>query len=143
MENISFSELRKQRKFHLEKIAEINQQIADYQSNRLAEKHQIKKNELIYINAEYVKVFSGDPYLNRLLFTKIDDFSFCFPRGLSAKLKAQHLFYVWQIVIRHEQYFQQENVLGFVLAKKLQRHLAERGLHLGMKLRHLMKTPEV
>lgn len=142
MENTSFGELQKQRKFHLEKIAELNQQIADYQTQRLAEKRQISKAELQYINEEYIKVFSGDPYLNRLLFTKIDDFSFSFPLGLSTKLKEQHLFYVWQIVIRTEDYFQQNGILGFMLTGKLKRHLAERGLYFGMKLRHIIKTPE-
>lgn len=143
MESITYGELIKQRKFHLEKIAELNQQIADYQTSRLTEKYQIKKNELQYINEDYAKVFRGDPYLNRLLFTRIEDFSFWFPCGLIAKLKELHIYYVWQIVIRPEEFYQQDIALNFALTEKLKKNLAEKGLYFGMKLHHLMKTPEV
>lgn len=134
MENTTISELKKQRNFYLEKISELNRQIAEHQTQILKEKYKAAKKELKAVNRDYINVFSGNPYLTQKLFSKIDEISFFFSHGLITRLKNNGIFYIWQIVIHTEEYYRQPKVLGTIMTTKLKRDLAENGLYFGMKL---------
>ena len=51
--------------------------------------------------------------------------------GLNKRLNELGIFYVWQIMLRTEKYFQDH--IGGKETSKLKNHLAENGLYLGMR----------
>ena len=54
-----------------------------------------------------------------------------FGHGLNKRLNELGIFYVWQIMLRTEKYFQDH--IGGKETSKLKNHLAENGLYLGMR----------
>ena len=57
--------------------------------------------------------------------------SFFISYGLNKRLNELGIFYVWQIMLRTEKYFQDH--IGGKETAKLKNHLAENGLYLGMR----------
>lgn len=134
MENIEFRKFNELKKSYIAKIKEIDAQMAIFKTNLLQEKAKCRKKELKIINEEYINVFGSNQRLINLLFNRIDEQSFYFSHGLTSKLKDLGIFYIWQIVLKSEEYYNQKEALGLKLTSRLKKDLKEKGLYLGMKL---------
>lgn len=83
------------------------------------------------VNREFFNFFGGDPFLNKKLMAPVRNMSFFISYGLNKRLNELGIFYVWQIMLRTEKYFQDH--IGGKETAKLKNHLAENGLYLGMR----------
>lgn len=90
------------------------------------------KNEVLQqVNREFFNFFGGDPFLNKKLMAPVRNMSLFISYGLNKRLNELGIFYVWQIMLRTEKYFQDH--IGGKETFKLKNHLAENGLYLGMR----------
>lgn len=137
IENATYAQLLQLRRTYRKDLNQIENKIAEHRTKQLFVKSQKQKELLQQLNHEFFNFFGGDPFLNQRLMTPVKNMSFFISRELKKKLNNLGIFYVWQIMLRPEKYFQE--TLGLASTSKLKNHLAENGLYLGMRPNKILK----
>ena len=130
-ENATYAQLLHLRRAYRQDLAEIEAKIAEHRTRQLLVRQQQQSQIMQKVNNEFFNFFGGDPFLNKKLMTPVRNMSFFISYGLNKRLNELGIFYVWQIMLRTEKYFQER--IGGRETYKLKSHLAENGLYFGMR----------
>ena len=131
IENATYAQLLYLRRSYRQDLAAIEAKIAEHRTRQLFVRKQKQNEVLQQVNREFFNFFGGDPFLNKKLMAPVRNMSFFISYGLNKRLNELGIFYVWQIMLRTEKYFQDH--IGGKETSKLKNHLAENGLYPGMR----------
>ena len=131
IENATYAQLLYLRRSYRQDLAAIEAKIAEHRTRQLFVRKQKQNEVLQQVNREFFNFFGGDPFLNKKLMAPVRNMSFFISYGLNKRLNELGIFYVWQIMLRTEKYFQDH--IGGKETSKLKNYLAENGLYLGMR----------
>lgn len=131
IENATYTQLLRLRRSYRQNLAAIEAKIAEHRTQQLFARTQKQNKVLQQVNREFFNFFGGDVFLNKKLMSPVKNISFFISPKLNKRLNELGIFYVWQIMLRTEKYFQ--DYLGRQETSKLKNHLAENGLYLGMR----------
>ncbi len=131
IENATYAQLLYLRRSYRQDLAAVEAKIAEHRTRQLFARKQKQNEVLQQVNREFFNFFGGDPFLNKKLMAPVRNMSFFISYGLNKRLNELGIFYVWQIMLRTEKYFQDH--IGGKETAKLKNHLAENGLYLGMR----------
>ena len=106
IENATYAQLLYLRRSYRQDLAAIEAKIAEHRTRQLFVRKQKQNEVLQQVNREFFNFFGGDPFLNKKLMAPVRNMSFFISYGLNKRLNELGIFYVWQIMLRTEKYFQ-------------------------------------
>lgn len=106
IENATYAQLLHLRRSYRQDLAAVEAKIAEHRTRQLFARKQKQNEVLQQVNREFFNFFGGDPFLNKKLMAPVRNMSFFISYGLNKRLNELGIFYVWQIMLRTEKYFQ-------------------------------------
>lgn len=124
IENATYAQLLYLRRSYRQDLAAIEAKIAEHRTRQLFVRKQKQNEVLQQVNREFFNFFGGDPFLNKKLMAPVRNMSLFISYGLNKRLNELGIFYVWQIMLRTEKYFQDH--IGGKETSKLKNHLGRK-----------------